>query len=220
MLLVNRRRVRYSDVIFWLSISLWHAAQPTLHLFSQARGYFTKLNVKVFTALLNVLQQDVLQLRSQTDWPTQPVTDRVSPIMRRVLPGLRLYSCWLVWCFPTLTKPLPHGTFHEVLRTELRRMWNAYAKTLNVLTETFAPEACPIIEYLLEEDSETLGFIPYQSSDFKHRFLDSNMSRKPDRHSVPRNHPTEEMLGRVRDMVSDGIEVAQKEVIESHPLSL
>ena len=193
-----------------------YSATPTapfpLPALVQTRFYFLKLNIKIFSALLNLLYKDICKNAEVADWAGKPAMDRVSPIMRRVLPALRVYSCWLIWSMPTLTKPLGQGKFYEKLQQDLKKMWSIYVRVMNSLVTYFAREDLPAIEYLLEEDMETLGFVPFQTPLLTHRFLKHDMARKPARQNVQRHHPHREMLGRIRDIVSDAMKISNQEV--------
>ena len=113
---------------------------------------------------------------------------------------------------PALTKPLGQGKFYERLKQDLKKMWSIYIRAMNILVTYFAREDLPAIEYLLEEDMETLGFVPFQTSLLTHRFLKPDMARKPARHNVKRHHPQLEMLGRIRDIVTDAMKISNQEV--------
>lgn len=188
-------------------------ASPNSMPLVQTRSYFTKLNVRFFTAVLDLLHVDLAEHLPDITWCVKSADDRVTPLMRRVLPCLRLYSSWLLWSLPLLTRPLHEGKFHESLMHDLKRMWSIYTRALQSMVDAFAASELIAIDYLLEEDSETIGFMPFQTPVVKERFLEDGKYRKADRHSAKRHHPNKEMLGRVRDFISDGLKLAEMRVL-------
>ena len=149
---------------------------------------------------------------AQPGWSARSSDERLTPVMRRVLPSLRIYSAWMTCSFSILTEVHDNASkFFESLRNDMRQLWSIFARALSILTESFTTEELPTINYLLEEDSETIGFIPFQTPTLKQRYLDGNY-RKPNRFNVVRHHPNKEMLGRIRDLISEGLKLADREV--------
>ena len=175
-----------------------------------------KLNIRFFTAILRLLQTDVVEGLNTTGWVAKSPTDRMQPVMRQVLPSIRLYSCWLLWSLPTLTQPLEEGPFQDSFQHDLKAMWSAYTRALDALVNAFAASELAAVDYLLEEDSEAIGFTPFQTPIVMSRFLEQGRFRKPDRHNVSRSHPNKEMLARIRDLVSDGMKLTEMKVIRTN----
>ena len=111
-----------------------------------------------------------------------------------------------------LTKTLGQGKFYEKLHHDTKRMWSIYVRVMNSLVTNFADSDLPAVKYLLEEDMETLGFVPFQTPQVMHRFLGSDMVRKPARHTGKRLDQREEMLARIRDLVSDAMKLSKQQV--------
>lgn len=122
-----------------------------------------------------------------------------------MLPALRQYSSWLL----SNAEILVAQVGDNVLNVQIRELWKIYATTLTLLTSTFPVSELPQVEYLLEEDEDTVGFKPLDNEITKRRFYDEiNMTvQKPKYHDrgVQRHHPTVEMLGRIRDLLTDGM---------------
>lgn len=143
--------------------------------------------------------------------------DKVTAVARRVLPALRQYSSWLVSNAALLVAEVGDTS----LNVQIKELWKIYASTLTLLATTFPVSELPRIEYLLEEDVDTLGFKPFTNDrTWKRYFQDQNRetrTRKPkwnDR-GVERQHPNVEMLGRIRDFLVDGLTLATDEVCEN-----
>lgn len=143
--------------------------------------------------------------------------DKVTAVARRVLPALRQYSSWLVSNAALLVAEVGDTS----LNVQIKELWKIYASTLTLLATTFPVSELPRIEYLLEEDVDTLGFKPFTNDrTWKRYFQDQNRetrNRKPkwnDR-GVERQHPNVEMLGRIRDFLVDGLTLATDEVCEN-----
>ena len=176
----------------------------------QAFLYFQRLNVKTFTALLQVLQTGLDDFnregKSQTSSPAPP---KITAIARRVLPYLRHYSSWLTCNSALLIAQDGDGP----LGAHIKEMWRTYAKCLTLLASTFpVPDLVPV-GYLFEEDGHTLGFRPFENDRRRYYDLDTN-TRKPKVHDrgIERYHPNVEMLSRIRDLLTDGLEFAIDEV--------
>ena len=95
------------------------------------------------------------------------------------------------------------------MSVQIAEFWKIYANTLTLLALTFEVVSLPDIDYLLEEDEETLGFAPLDQEAVSRRYLDANGQRKPRMHNegVERSHPNIEMLYRIREFVIDGLDL-------------
>ncbi|KAI9836318.1 MAG: hypothetical protein M1838_005083, partial [Thelocarpon superellum] len=162
----------------------------------QAYFFFLRLNVKTFFALLQVLNGEV---------QTGEMADKISSVTRRILPGLRHCSTWLVANSALLAAQVGDNS----LNVQIKEMWRMYASSLTLLAATFAAETLPAAEYLLEEDEDTLGFKPFDTNATKSRYYVGD-KKKPRSYDVrvKRHHPNVEMLVRVRDFLTDGVELA------------
>ena len=172
--------------------------------------FLQRLNVRTFFALLQVLLPELERsvsedVRNTGGTPTSK-SARITAVTRRVLPALRQYSSWLLSNAEIL---LDAQVGDNVLNVQIRELWKIYATTLTVLTSTFRDYELPQVEYLLDEDEDTVGFKPLDNENTKRRYYDGvNLDvRKPKHHdrSVQRHHPNVEMLGRIRDLLTDGM---------------
>lgn len=189
---------------------------------------FLRLNVRCFFMLLSVL---LAEIRSDEydDLPgdvSHP--EKISPVMRLILPTLRHYSIWLVSQAEMLNDLPAHlPSLCEVLDNEadtvnnlkvhLKEMWRLYASTLCLLITTFPPrDLCdlPDIEYLLKEDSDTVGFRPLTDahiapySTFVYKYLDGTVKPHVTYQGVVQEQPEVEMVARIAQLVKDGGTVA------------
>ncbi len=137
---------------------------------------------------------------------------KLSAVTRRVLPGLRQYSSWLISNAPILAA----GVGDIALNVQFKELWKIYANALTLLISTFPVSGLPLpIEYLLEEDEDTLGFKPLDNEHAQRRYYTGTTGfRKPKWHDqgVHRQHPNIEMLGRVRDIIIEGMVLQSREV--------
>lgn len=103
-----------------------------------------------------------------------------------------------------------------MLAVQVREMWRLYAHALTLLVTTFPVSALPPpVEYLLEEDEDTQGFKPLMNENTQRRYYSEETgSQKPTWHDrgVQRHHPNLEMLGRIRDLLTDGMVLHSQEV--------
>lgn len=166
--------------------------------------------------LLQVLQPELERqgdTEDDTDMDSNPTTqlDQVSAVARRVLPGLRHYSSWLISNAHILTAQLGDTS----LSVQIKELWKIYASTLTLLASTFQVAELPAIEYLLDEDEDTIGFKPFENDRAKKRYLCQNRDvQKPKWHNegVERHHPNVEMTGRIREFFTEGLSLAFDEV--------
>lgn len=94
-------------------------------------------------------------------------------------------------------------------------MWKSYANTLTLLASTFPVDDLPAIDYLLEEDEDTLGFKPLANESTMRRYYrEGSGIRKPKYHDhgIGTHHSSIEMLGRIRDLLLDGLQLQLQEV--------
>jgi hypothetical protein len=172
--------------------------------------YFLRLNVKTFFILLQVLQPELERL-SEADDVTQQngdnarqLSDKITAVARRILPGLRLYSTWFARYWQVL-----NANIADTLTTvDVQELWKAYAATLTLLTSSFPVDQLPQENYMLEEDTDTIGFQPLLSPDTMKVWYNGE-ALKPKWTEVERNHPNVEMLMRIKDLLIDGLLLTQ-----------
>ncbi|GAQ45410.1 uncharacterized protein AtWU_10223 [Aspergillus tubingensis] len=176
---------------------------------SNARSFFQRINVKTFFTLLQILLAEVERFAvedpSNKDAQTGP--DKVTVVARRVLPALRNYSSWLLTASSLLVSY--QGEKDSPLAVQIIEFWKIYANTLTLLASTFDVVHLPEIDYLLEEDEETLCFAPLAKEATSRRYFSSTGQQKPRMNDpgVERNHPNMEMLYRIREFVIDGLDL-------------
>lgn len=167
--------------------------------------YFRQLNVKTFFTLLQVLLAEL-----------ECSAEKVTAVAQQILPVLRNYSTWLVSSSELLVKE----TKDNGLNVQIKEFWKIYANTLTLLTSTFDVADLPVVDYLLQEDEDSLGFSPLISENVMRRYLNDNDQLKP-RSSDSRLPANAEMLFRIRDFVVDGLElVVHKVGLAPHSYSL
>ncbi|KAE8146172.1 hypothetical protein BDV25DRAFT_55280 [Aspergillus avenaceus] len=182
---------------------------------SNAQLFFQRINVKTFFTLLQILLSEVerfaVEEPSTNDGKNGP--DKITAVARRILPALRNYSSWLLTSSQLL---LAYKEEKDTpLAVQITEFWKIYANTLTLLASTFDVVLLPEIDYLLEEDEETLCFAPIDNEVTSRRYLDTNGNQKPRMHDagVERNHPNIEMLYRIREFVIDGLDLVVRNKI-------
>ncbi|KAL2825614.1 hypothetical protein BDW59DRAFT_146076 [Aspergillus cavernicola] len=171
---------------------------------SNARPFFQRINVKTYFTLLQILSAEVERFAVEDSNSNKD--DKVTIVARRILPALRNYSSWLL----TVSKHLvAYNEKDTPLAVQLTEFWKIYANTLTLLASTFDVVHLPEVDYLLEEDEETLCFVPLGKGATSRRYLDANGRQKPsmDDPGVERSHPNIEMLYRIREFVIDGLDL-------------
>ncbi|KAI9721501.1 MAG: hypothetical protein M1812_002263 [Candelaria pacifica] len=177
----------------------------------EAFYFFLRLNVKTFFTLLQLLQPELEGVigddvgAPEGDHPVND-TEKITAVARRILPGLRHYSSWLL----SRAVLLASSSDDSLLTVQIKELWKEYVNTLNLVASTFLePAKLPVVEYLLEEDEDTIGFKPFGSPHVRRRYYTDD-SLKPKFHDpgIERSHPNVEMLVRVREFLRDGLELA------------
>jgi hypothetical protein len=170
--------------------------------------YFLRLNVKTFFTLLQVIQPELERLSGGHDVTngdrTPQLSDKITAVARRVLPGLRLYSTW----FTTIWQVLNANIADTLTQVEVQELWRSYAETLTLLASSFPVSKLPTDSYMLEEDTDIIGFEPLISEETNKLWYNGE-EMKQKWTDLERNHPNIEMLMRVRDLLVDGLVLTQ-----------
>lgn len=174
-----------------------------------ARYFFQRLNVKAFFMLLQILLAELerFAFEDSDDKDARPQPDKVTIVARRILPALRHYSSWLLTVSDDLVALKEEKD--SPLFVQIKEFWKIYANTLSLLASTFDVASLPEIDYLLEEDEDTLGFAPLAKEATARRYMDEKGHEKPRMHDpgVARSHPSVEMSYRIREFVIDGLDL-------------
>jgi len=173
---------------------------------------FLSATLDQYTLFLRLLAAEITRSSPSTDPATY-----ITPILRRILPSLRLYSKWLI--------------FHHQELSESTDFWNQYILTSTSLQTIWQDSSPPKLSYPLEEDFAAAGFAPLEPLDTpestkrKHkrdRARIGNRKRGFDKLLLqwgrnggdsPSNnrpdHPNVEMVLRLADLLLDALELAQ-----------
>jgi hypothetical protein len=181
---------------------------------SNARAFFQRINVKTFFTLLQILLVELERFATEDSSTSSIETpkkdngpDKVTVVARRILPALRHYSSWLLTTSDYLVAQKEEKD--STLSIQIQEFWKIYAGTLTLLASTFDVVHLPEIDYLLEEDEESLGFAPLDQAATSRRYIGMGEQIKPrvNDPGVERSHPNEEMLYRIREFVIDGLDL-------------
>lgn len=184
----------------------------------EARVFFQRINVKTFFTLLQILLVELERTASFEDPNSKdamPIPDKVSVVARRILPALRHYSSWLLANNQSLVEQKEEKD--SALSIQIKEFWKMYAGTLSLLASSFDVVSLPEVEYLLEEDEESLGFAPLDQDATSRRYVGGGDQSKPRMHDlgIERSHPNMEMLYRIREFVIDGLDLVVRGVREN-----
>ncbi|GIZ37266.1 hypothetical protein CKM354_000071900 [Cercospora kikuchii] len=174
----------------------------------QSFYFYFRLNVKTFTVLLRAFYDDLRGLLLGLDDFDVELSSKLTQVGRRLLPCLRLYNNWL-WGMVAMIQGLSTDDF---IAESVTQFWPAYARALDLVAQAFPIwdlEDVEEIDYMLEEDVETFGFTAFTNNDQiqKTWFIKSTgtvRQRFSDR-GVVRSSPDDEMLHRVKDFLSAGL---------------
>ena len=181
---------------------------------SQVYYLLQRLSLRTFSTILSVLR---LELESLEPDKISQELDKLTVVMRHILPSLRFCVSWIA--SHSELKEINHDTLSE----DRAEMWQNFTSVLTLLAAKFRVDGLPLIEYMLQEDEDTIGFLPLESERAAQRycFLGTN-DPKPSVHSktVQRHHPSHEMLSRVRDILTDVVKLVVDPVWLSGPATL
>ncbi|KAJ5908529.1 hypothetical protein N7495_001211 [Penicillium taxi] len=175
---------------------------------SNACVFLQRINVKTFFTLLQILLVELerFAVEDSSNKDSKNGSDKVTVVARRIMPALRLYSSWLGTTSDLLVAQKEEKD--SSLSIQIQEFWKIYAGTLTLLASTFDITGdVTDIDYLLEEDEESLGFAPLGDAISSSRITGDDEQLKPRMTDpgVERSHPNMEMLYRVRAFVIDGL---------------
>ncbi|PGG96484.1 hypothetical protein AJ79_09574 [Helicocarpus griseus UAMH5409] len=169
-----------------------------------ARLFFQRLNVKTFFTLLQILLAELECSAAANE------SEKITPVAQCVLPALRHYSSWLL----SNSDSLVCEDQDTLLYVQIKEFWKMYASTLSLLTSSFDVPSLSDVNYLLQEDEDTLGFSPFVNGMTWRRFVDEHEQRKFRYDDIEEKLPVHiEMLFRVREFVIDGLDLVVREKI-------
>lgn len=137
--------------------------------------------------------------------------------IRRILPALRHYSSWLTCNINVFVGYTDQSGLGDLIQD----FFGLYASAMTLLASIVDLNSLPLIEYLLEEDEDTIAFKPLREHDRSRYFDESSgtLKQKLHTHGVERHLPNFEMLGRIRDLLTDAVALAVKDVGSINPHS-
>lgn len=188
-------------------------AKPDQQKFMQSYFFFLRFNVKIFTVALETHAADFEEHIQQQTSP-QTLTSKLTDLSRHLLPGLRLYSTWLLSNAHIVAARV--GDQH--IQHAMDRFWHVYAKTLSLMAMNFSFRELHEIPYQLEEDVDAFGLKPLDSDRSRKLWWDeTNGCPKPkfnDEGLQPLD-TDQEMLGRIRELLFDALLLAVDNVRRS-----
>jgi hypothetical protein len=157
------------------------------------------------------LQEDLVNVtRVTAEMGEVDLTNKILVASGRVLPALRVYSCWLYQNYQLLLGLKSDAS----LAASIESFWKSYGRTLDLVASNFSIwdlETYSPVPYMLEEDVGTLGFEPLIDRSggkvnkvWKHMPSGTTKPRFSDR-KITRFSPAEEMLCRVYGFLEDGL---------------
>ena len=162
--------------------------------------------------MLHVFYDDLKATDRSADYEddTEELAERLSVIARRLLPSLRLYTAWLL----PITNLLDGLSSDETLSGAIELFWPIYAKVIDLVAATFPIwdlEDLPEIDYMLEEDADTLGFKPLadpKNNKIWYETATGNLKARFSDVGVKRASAKGEKLLRVKDFLASGLYLA------------
>ncbi|RMD43064.1 hypothetical protein DV735_g2069, partial [Chaetothyriales sp. CBS 134920] len=163
------------------------------------------LNIHTFALLLQLLV-DELGPATTPERDEASCSARLTPLCRKILPLLRLYSLWLL-----STAQFIYESKEAIKHPGLDGLFDHYADALNLLLKTFPVKQLPDSEYLLDEDHLISSSIVF-STQAKSRHTHRADGKPKGRRSGEAKRPEVEMLMRIKDLVKDGLFLVRRSV--------
>jgi hypothetical protein len=189
----------------WKAVLIFNPEDPSQLVTYQI---FQQLNVGTFFLLMKLMLDELQRLAKGPDLGTTGNESvQVTPVTRRILSHLRLYSSWLL-------SKVEYLLVSNSLKIQMREFWLVYAEALSLLVATYPIIDIPEIPYLLDEDLDTLGFSPFSEFVGEKRFYNVQGQAKP-AHDEGRFGPRSlenEMLYRIKCLIKDGIFLCRRQV--------
>ncbi|RMZ86232.1 hypothetical protein DV737_g178, partial [Chaetothyriales sp. CBS 132003] len=162
------------------------------------------LNIHTFTLLLQLLVQELGPAVSEHVGEMDEVAciAQLTPLCRKLLPHLRLYSSWLL-----STAEFVHESKDAIQHPGLNQLFDRYADALNTLIKLFPLPKLPDCEHLLDEDHLILSSVAF-SPEAKSRWTQRAGGKQPKGRrftGADAKRPEVEMLTRIKDFVKDGL---------------
>jgi hypothetical protein len=177
-------------------------SNPDQHKFMQSYFFFLRFNVKFYTALLEAYHD---HLENHTHLST--LASKLTDLTRHLLPTLRLYSTWLL----SNAHMVAAQVGDEPIQQAMHRFWHTYCKTLSLMAANFSFRELREVEYQLEEDVNAFGLKPLDSNRSRKIWLNEATGQPKPKYnddSTIRLDITQEMLGRIRELLFDALLLA------------
>ncbi|THX01439.1 hypothetical protein D6D13_08934 [Aureobasidium pullulans] len=181
-------------------------SKPEQHKFMQSYFFFLRLNVKYFTAILDVYFED-LEHHMQEHSDPKFLIDNITDLARHVLPALRLYSTWLL----SNAHIVAARVGDEPIQKAMDRFWSIYARALSLMAFNFSFRELTEVPYQLEEDVDAFGLMPLSSDRSRKLWLNAATGQAKPKYNdegAKRLSNDQEMLGRVRELLFDALLLA------------
>lgn len=179
----------------------------------QSLLHIIRFNIYTFALLLELLRDELDRVKGEDvkssgskGGPKHALADRLSPLARRVLAPIRIYSFWFSKNGTILTQ-LPDPS----LVAKSRELWEVYAASLTALAEQFPVPELPEAGYMLQEEADLVGFVPL--ADDERKMWEHNGVRKPRKSDSDKGiGPDGEVLARVRVILATGVQLVMDKV--------
>jgi hypothetical protein len=183
----------------------------------QAFHFFQSFNIKLASQLLRVLVAELQRIQKLIQSSEMEGTDKLTPMVRCLLPVLRQYSSWLLAEIPFLVildskaQDTKAPSVQSNLAGITQDLWKVYVDALAALATTYPVKGGKRINYLLAEDEETIAFKPFADDLVRTRYLNEagEIKARSTNPLIIKEEPAEEMLHRVRQIVKDGVNIAK-----------
>lgn len=179
----------------------------------------------MFTTLLEVFYDDLRSSLLNMDDQDVEMAAKLTIIGRRLLPSLRVLSNWLMSTIKMVTGLVDQPIVHDFIPL----FWASYARAVDLVAQAFPIwdlEDSPELTYLLDEDANTLDFLPLTEDSpprTRKTWFKQTGGALKDRVSdghVVRASVDDEMLQRIRDFLSDGVNLANDDDGSDVPIHL
>ncbi|KAF2229699.1 hypothetical protein EV356DRAFT_520678 [Viridothelium virens] len=169
----------------------------------QSHPIFSHYNLRFCTILFDAFFDEFMNTQESLDssYIHSLWAEKLSKHAQYLLHPIRIHSLWLVTNCESL-----RGNRKDKYTT--RNAWRSYAKILTLLANEFPLEELPTVDYLLEEDEETLGLSSLLSEETSRIWKNGSRYKSRMREELTKLTPEIESLARIRDLLIDGLGLA------------
>ena len=168
------------------------------------------INVRFSAILFETLANEIESAQGVIDGLEDPVSFAKRLLLRaaHLLRPIRIYSLWMLKNCEALAKDLGD--------IDTQKAWTSFARLLTILANRVQVKNLPTVDYLLEYDQETMGFLPLICKKTERIWKNGEAYKLANHEGISKLTPEMEVLVCVRDLLINGLELTSDERMPLH----